>query len=106
MPTKCSSSCSGLHQALCPHHASASVMLAVLGSQHISPYLTATLTVRLSCLNFSSDRMSQPRQARVEGHDSQRCSAVAYGKLNCGTTPPPGGRCRIVWRIFPCTSSQ
>jgi hypothetical protein len=33
---------------------------------------------------------SQSWQARVEGQVLQRCNAVAYSKLNRGTTPPLG----------------
>jgi hypothetical protein len=33
---------------------------------------------------------SHSRQIRVEGQDSQRREAVAYSKLNRGTTPPLG----------------
>src|SRR5215467_8009800 len=86
--------------------------LAVLESRDILPYLTVVLAVRLSCLDCSSNRMSRigqnggakltalgaesshSRQARVERQDSQRCSAVAYSKLNCGTTPPLGSTVR------------
>jgi hypothetical protein len=38
----------------------------------------------------SGAQSSQVPQARFEGQDSQRCDAVAYSRLNRGTTPPLG----------------
>jgi hypothetical protein len=42
---------------------------------------------KLACDGASS---SHPQQTRVDGQDWQRRNAVAYRKLNRGTTPSPG----------------